>query len=116
MAGPSRSRSPPAAPGDLYPLPADIGPGWQFSASICVRAAPGLTPPPQLDLVLREHPAIDHRGPPLAAIEEQWQLLTVEGVIEEAAPTLVSLLVDAWSLPDGTCFLADDAVVIHLPP
>jgi len=101
---------------DLYPLPANIGAGWKFSASICVRAAPGFPAPTSLELVIREQPiTTDHLGSSLTVIDTDWKLLTVEGMIDQSTPSVVSLIVGASSLPDGTCFLADDAAIVHPP-
>lgn len=98
---------------DLYPLPTDIGPGWSFAASICVRAAPGFPPPTQLTIRMHELPTLDHVGTAVTALDDQWQLLTVQGAITQSDPSVVSLMVMADSLADGTCFLVDDAVILH---
>jgi hypothetical protein len=86
--------------------------GSIYQASICVRTLPGVAPPRDVSLTLREQGGgvlIDHGGVPLNP-DDAWQKLTALGTIADPANTKLVLIVEAVGLP-GNCLVIDDAVV-----
>jgi hypothetical protein len=105
---------------------ATIAQGQRYVAEIWVRASfrsenepPTELPPPSLHLRLRERGGAqnfkDHVGPAVSPITTTWVRLTVEGTIEQADRTGLSLIVWPGDVPDDRCFAVDDAFAALVP-
>lgn len=97
---------------------ADPSQGSTYQASIWIRASfdPMDLTPPGVYLSLREwggaSPYRDSVGPTYMPLTTEWAQLTAEITVEEADREMIILIVwTATDVPDGTCFIVDDAFV-----
>jgi hypothetical protein len=99
--------------------PEQVPAGARFHAEVWVRAAPGQLAPTALTPSVRERGGasafVDHAGPTLTSVDDEWRLLVAEGTIGAADRSALAFVIEAGNgEADGTCFLLDDARVVRL--
>jgi len=91
--------------------------GKTYAASACVRDKPGSSAPTQIHLALREkNGGVEKQYDGASVVPtSSWQSITTSHAMTNSGNQLLVLFVWADSLPDDTCFVVDDAVVVEMP-